>query len=95
MGSRNLVIILLIHQKESLKSYFIVSQNHFVNLKNIYQNLRLSFSHIIADTVHAEKKTRASKLSAFGCEFIELGLNVPQRSLDRGVPPCPSNPDPV
>jgi len=76
-----------------LKSYFIVSQNHFVNLKTIYENLRLSFWHIIAGTVHVAKKTRASKSSAVGCEFIELGLNVSRGSLDRGVPPSPSNPD--
>ena len=84
----------IIYQKEALKSYFIVSQNHSVNLKNIYENLRLSFWHIIADTAHAEKKS-ANKSSAFGFEFFELELNVPRGSLDRAVPPSPSNPDPV
>ena len=49
---------------------------------------------IIADTAHAEKKS-ANKSSAFGFEFFELELNVPRGSLDRGVPPSPSNPDPV
>ena len=84
----------IIYQKEALKSYFIVSPNHSVNLKNIYENLRLSFWHIIADTAHAEKKS-ANKSSAFGFEFFELELNVPRGSLDRGVPLSPSNPDPV
>lgn len=84
----------IIYQKEALKSYFIVSQDHSVNLKNIYENLRLPFWHIIADTAHAEKKS-ANKSSAFGFEFFELELNVPRGSLDRGVPPSPSNPDPV
>lgn len=84
----------IIYQKEALKSYFIVSQNHSVNLKNIYENLSLSFWHIIADTAHAGKKS-ANKSSAFGFEFFELELNASRGSLDRGVPPSPSNPDPV
>lgn len=46
-------------------------------------------------TCGKKKHVRASHLHFTGCEFIELGLNVSRGSLDRGVPPSPSNPDPV